>query len=39
VPSAVVPIENLFLINPNHVDFGRVAIGLPVPFRFDPRLK
>jgi RES domain-containing protein len=39
VPSAMVPTERLFLVNPNHTDFGRVAIGAPTPFQFDPRLK
>lgn len=39
VPSAVVPTEKNFLINPTHADFTRVTIGLPRPFEFDPRLK
>ena len=39
VPSAVVPIETNYILNPNHADFGRfVRIGTPVPFPFDPRL-
>ncbi|HVR29407.1 MAG TPA: RES family NAD+ phosphorylase [Thermoanaerobaculia bacterium] len=39
VPSAVVPAERLFLLNPSHSDFASVAIGSPVPFELDPRLK
>ena len=39
VPSAIVPNESNFLLNPGHPDFEHVAIGSPTPFRFDPRLK
>jgi RES domain-containing protein len=38
VPSAVVPAESNFLLNPAHPDFRRVVIGKPQPFRFDRRL-
>lgn len=38
VPSAVVPGEFNFLLNPAHADFARVKIGKPEPFNFDPRL-
>jgi RES domain-containing protein len=38
VPSALVPSENNFLLNPNHPDFARLRIGKPIRFRFDPRL-
>lgn len=38
VPSAVVPFESNFLLNPNHSDARRVQIGEPRPFSFDPRL-
>jgi RES domain-containing protein len=38
VPSAVVPGEFNFLLNPAHPDFERVKIGKPDPFSFDPRL-
>jgi len=38
VPSAVVPGEHNFLLNPRHRDFGRLEIGGPEPFEFDPRL-
>jgi RES domain-containing protein len=35
VPSAVVPGEHDFLLNPRHPDFHRLTIGHPEPF--DPR--
>jgi len=38
VPSAVVPDEWNFLVNPKHPDFGKVSIGTPQPFKYDPRL-
>jgi RES domain-containing protein len=38
IPSVVVPAESNFLINPNHPDFGRIAIGRPRRFEFDRRL-
>jgi RES domain-containing protein len=38
VPSAVVPGEHNFLLNPRHPDFGRLGIGNPEPFAFDERL-
>ena len=38
VPSALVPDEHNFLLNPRHEDFAQLRIGKPVPFRFDPRL-
>ncbi len=38
VPSAIVPLESNFLINPLHKDFARIRIGAPDEFRFDPRL-
>ena len=39
VPSAIIPAEMNYLVNPAHGDFGRIAIGLPEPFAFDPRLR
>ena len=39
VPSAVLPAEHDFLLNPLHRDFARLVIGKPTPFRFDPRLE
>ena len=38
VPSALVPGENNFLMNPAHPDFAGVRFGKPLAFRFDPRL-
>jgi RES domain-containing protein len=38
VPSALVPGESNFLLNPRHPDFPKLRIGKPLPFRFDPRL-
>lgn len=39
VPSAIIPAETNFLINPAHPDFRRVQIAKPMPFEFDPRLR
>lgn len=38
VPSAVIPHERNYLLNPTHPDFGRLTIGPPTPFSFDPRM-
>lgn len=38
VPSAVVPMESNFLLNPNHPDFHKLAIGTPRHYPLDPRL-
>ena len=38
VPSVVVPGEFNFVLNPAHRDFGRIRMGAPMPFPFDPRL-
>ena len=38
VPSVIVPGEFNFAINPAHGDFGRIRIGDPMAFPFDPRL-
>lgn len=37
-PSAVVPAESIFLLNPLHPHFKRLEIGKPARFQFDPRL-
>lgn len=37
VPSALVPAESSFLLNPHHPDFNKLHIGKAVPFQFDPR--
>ncbi len=38
VPSAIVPTEKNYLINPAHPDFSKLKIGSPAKFEFDPRL-
>ena len=38
VPSAVVPLERLYLLNPQHADFPRIKVGPPQPFSFDARV-
>lgn len=38
VPSALVPGEDNFLLNPEHRDFTQLRFGKPLTFRFDPRL-
>lgn len=38
VPSAIVPSESNYLINPLHPDFGSVALSEPEPLNLDPRL-
>ena len=39
VPSAVIPQELNYLLNPLHSDFKRIRAGKPEAFRFDPRLR
>ena len=38
LPSVIIPGEPNYLLNPEHPDFKKIAIGEPVPFCFDPRL-
>lgn len=38
VPSAVVPSELNYLLNPQHPDAKKVQVGPSEPFHFDPRL-
>jgi len=38
VPSAVIPLENNYLLNPLHADFEKIAIGKPQKFETDLRL-
>jgi RES domain-containing protein len=38
LPSALVPMEQNFLLNPAHADFRRIRIGTAEPFPFDRRL-
>jgi RES domain-containing protein len=39
VPSAVIPAERNYLLNPLHSDFAKIVFSPPEPFVFDPRLK
>lgn len=39
VPSAIVPVEVNYLLNPLSPDFSRISIGKAQPYRFDRRLK
>ena len=38
MPSAIVPEERNYLLNPSHPHFSEVKIGSPVPCSLDPRL-
>ncbi|MEI6073248.1 MAG: RES family NAD+ phosphorylase [Verrucomicrobiae bacterium] len=38
VPSAIIPSERNFLVNPRHPDFKKLRIGKPDVFPFDSRL-
>lgn len=38
VPSVILSGEPNYLLNPAHPEFGRIQIGRPEPFAFDPRL-
>lgn len=38
VPSAVVPEERNYILNPRHPDFRHIRIDGPFPCYFDPRL-
>jgi RES domain-containing protein len=38
VPSAVIPHERNYVINPSHAAFARAIIGRPAAFSFDPRM-
>jgi RES domain-containing protein len=39
VPSAVVPSERNYLLNPGHAEFAKIRRGAPEPFSLDPRLR
>ena len=39
VPSALVPNERNYLLNPAHPDFSQIRFTVPQPFAFDKRLK
>lgn len=38
VPSAIVPYESNYLLNPEHPDFARISIGREQAYVVDPRL-
>lgn len=38
VPSAIVPNETNYLLNPRHDDFAKIRVAAPERFSFDPRL-
>jgi len=38
VPSAIVPSEKNYLLNPGHPDFRRIRLGRALPFVFGPRM-
>ena len=39
VPSAIIPNESNYLLNPAHPDFGRITLLRTEQFIFDPRIK
>jgi len=39
VPSAIVPEESNYVLNPAHPAFAKLAVGTPAPFVLDPRLR
>jgi RES domain-containing protein len=39
VPSAIIPSDLNYLLNPLHPQFRRIRIGRPESFAFDPRLR
>lgn len=39
VPSAITPIEDSIVINPQHTDFGRLFLHPPESFAFDARMR
>ena len=38
LPSAIIPAESIFLMNPQHSAFSQIEIGEPLLFEFDLRL-
>ena len=38
VPSAIIPTESNYVLNPAHPDFSEIMYGPPEPFSLDPRL-
>jgi RES domain-containing protein len=39
VPSAVIPEERNYLLNPGHPDFKKIRLREPQAFHFDPRMR
>lgn len=39
VPSAIVPGDSNFLLNPGHEDFKKIKLLKTLPFQFDSRIK
>ena len=38
LPSAIIPAESIFLLNPQHSAFSQIEVGEPMNFEFDLRL-
>jgi RES domain-containing protein len=38
IPSAIVPVEDNLMLDPDHPDFQTIEIGTPQPYSLDPRL-
>ena len=38
VPSAVIPAERNYVLNPGHPEFRAIRVGTAEPFAFDPRM-
>jgi RES domain-containing protein len=38
VPSAVIPTERNYVLNPGHSEFRAIRVGTAEPFAFDPRM-
>lgn len=38
VPSALAPVENNWLLNPNHLDFAKIRVFPAADFEYDSRL-
>jgi RES domain-containing protein len=39
IPSAIIPLEKNYLLNPAHTDYSKITLGRPSKFAFDERLK
>jgi RES domain-containing protein len=38
IPSAIIPEEENYVLNPAHPDFGKIVVSAPHPFEYDGRL-